>query len=473
MNAPDIRNLQDYLAAVCRPVRYVLLAYVAGQDANQFAELARRLGVDADVTAARGDSSDTSADTAGGEAQTLWQMYADETDALRSLSSGTEDFTPTYHRLCESCELNPFESFALAFALAMDMDAACASVASAIFGKPAVSSVMQLFSSSPAENAAWLAALERNRRKLSALFIGIDIGIDHPGAEPFALTPETRRRILGVEDIRSQSIDVAFTWEDIVMPPEQLALLHHICDQVRYRDTVYEAWGFGRKLAYGRGVRALFSGPPGTGKTMAAQIIAGDLGMELQRVNISSLVSKYIGDTERNIDAAFTRAQSADSVLFFDEADALFGKRGEQKDSHDKYANMQTAYLLQRFEDHDGVVILATNYASNLDAAFLRRIQNRIDFARPTLDHRKLIWQSLKLKSAPWSDDADMDFLSTFELTGSEIKNIILQAAFLAAKAEEPIGMKELITALRMELEKMSRIVDKAAYGEYVYLLAE
>lgn len=265
-----------------------------------------------------------------------------------------------------------------------------------------------------------------------------------------------------------------FTWDDIVLPLAQTRLLHHICDQVKYRDQVYADWGFAAKTSYGRGVRALFSGPPGTGKTMAAQIIAAELNMELYKVDLSSLVSKYIGDTEKNLDEVFSQAAKSSGILFFDEADAIFGKRGEQKDSHDKYANMQTAFLLQRFEEHDGVVLLATNLISNLDPAFTRRIQNRVDFPVPSATYRKQIWNSLLLKTAPFTEDIDSEFFAEkFELTGSAIKNIVLQAAFLAAAAGRGIGMGELVDALIMEFAKVDKIISRQDLGEYGYYWAD
>lgn len=263
-------------------------------------------------------------------------------------------------------------------------------------------------------------------------------------------------------------VNTYFTWDDIVLPPAQTRLLKHICEQVKYRNVVYGDWGFETKVAYGRGVRALFSGPPGTGKTMAAQVIASDLHMEMYKVDLSSLVSKYIGDTEKNLDEVFIQAAKSGGILFFDEADAIFGKRGEQKDSHDKYANMQTAFLLQRFEEYDGVVLLATNLASNLDPAFTRRIQNRIDFPVPSAEYRKQIWNGLLLKTAPFDDDIEIGFLAEkFDLTGSAIRNIVLQAAFLAAAAGNSIGMRELVEALAMEFSKTDKILSKNDLGEY------
>jgi SpoVK/Ycf46/Vps4 family AAA+-type ATPase len=180
-------------------------------------------------------------------------------------------------------------------------------------------------------------------------------------------------------------------------------------------------------------------------------------------------VSKYIGDTEKNLDGIFASAAERDCVLFFDEADAIFGKRGEQRDSHDKYANMQTSYLLQRFEEHDGIVILATNYAGNMDAAFIRRIQNIVEFSKPNAEQQQRIWKSLLLPTAPWGE-VDVIYLSRFDLTGSEIKNIVLHAAFLAAARNGDIGMNEIVFALNQELHKIGRPKAAKTFGEYARL---
>lgn len=265
-----------------------------------------------------------------------------------------------------------------------------------------------------------------------------------------------------------------FDWDDLILPPLQKHMLKHICDRVRYSGVVYGSWRLDCKACYGRGVHALLSGPPGTGKTMAAQIIAGELGMELFKIDLSSLVSKYIGETEKNLDNVFTEAAKSGGILFFDEADAVFGRRGEQKDSHDKYANLQTAFLLQRFEDYDGVVLLATNLISNLDPAFMRRIKVRVDFPAPDRDLRRKIWQNQLAGNSdvPLSADIDIPFLSeTFELTGAGIKNIVMTAAFLSAADNVDVGMKELIRALMMEYSKSDKILSVRELGEYAYYL--
>lgn len=282
------------------------------------------------------------------------------------------------------------------------------------------------------------------------------------------LRQNEQRRLHHLDKLASK-VHTGYTWDDLILPPEHKRLLRHICDRVVHSKTIYGQWGMDAGASYGRGVRALFSGPPGTGKTMAAQIIARKLNMELYTVNLSALVSKYIGETEKNLEEIFIEAEKSGGILFFDEADALFGRRGEQKDSHDKYANMQAAFLLQRFENYNGMVMLATNLISNLDPAFLRRIQIRVEFPLPDSDLRLKIWKKqLTGCSAPLSGDVDISFLAeAFELTGSVIRSIALTAAFMAAADHESIGMRQLIQALVMEFSKLDKVITARDLGEY------
>src|SRR5947209_4174339 len=181
----------------------------------------------------------------------------------------------------------------------------------------------------------------------------------------------------------ARKIHPTYRWGDIVLPADRIDRLSDICNHVRYRKQVYEEWGFDRKLAYGKGLTVLFAGPSGTGKTMAAQIIASELGLDLYKIDLSNVVSKYIGETEKNLAYIFAEAETSNAILFFDEADALFGKRSEVKDSHDRYANVEISYLLQRMEEYEGVVILATNFRKNMDEAFVRRLHFTIEFPLP------------------------------------------------------------------------------------------
>lgn len=263
-------------------------------------------------------------------------------------------------------------------------------------------------------------------------------------------------------------VNAAYTWEDLILPPEQKRRLKNACAQVEYRHRVYDQWGFGKKVAYGRGLSMLFTGPPGTGKTMAAQVIANRLGLELYKVDLSGVMSKYIGETEKQLGAVFDEVKKSQSILFFDEADALFGKRSETKDAHDRYANVQTSYLLQKMEEYDGIVILASNFLQNFDEAFKRRIKFIIDFTLPDRDRRERIWRSVLPRDLPRDEDIDFDFLArSFELSGSSIKNIAVSAAFLAAEEGVPVGMVHLLLATQAEQNKTGKTVGADELGEY------
>jgi SpoVK/Ycf46/Vps4 family AAA+-type ATPase len=222
----------------------------------------------------------------------------------------------------------------------------------------------------------------------------------------------------------------------------------------------------------GKGLNVLFAGDSGTGKTMAAEIIATDLGLELYKVDLSTLVSKYIGETEKNLDRIFTAAREANAILFFDEADAIFGKRSEVKDAHDRYANIEVGYLLQKMEEYDGVVILATNLKKNIDDAFVRRLHMTIDFPFPEEEDRMRIWQKVFPPEAPLDPDVDLRFLARqFKVTGGNIRNIALLAAFLAAEDGSDIGMSQIVRALRREYQKLGKLVTQSDFGEYLPLV--
>ncbi|MFQ5401131.1 MAG: AAA family ATPase [Anaerolineae bacterium] len=261
-------------------------------------------------------------------------------------------------------------------------------------------------------------------------------------------------------------IQPRYGWEDIILPQDTLDQLAEMVNTVRQRPVVYGDWGFGRKLALGKGLNALFAGESGTGKTMAADIMAGALGLDLYKVDLSTLVSKYIGETEKNLDRIFTEAATSNAILFFDEADAIFGKRSEVKDSHDRYANIEISYLLQRMEAYDGVVILATNLRANLDEAFTRRLHFAIEFPFPEAADRRRIWRVNFPPETPIAPDVDFGLLARrFRLTGGNIRNIILAAAFLAAESEQPVGMRHLLHATRREYQKMGRLIDESLFA--------
>lgn len=269
-------------------------------------------------------------------------------------------------------------------------------------------------------------------------------------------------------------INCVFGWEDIVLPEHSKRLLKTACDQVRYRHKVYDEWGFADKIAYGRSVSMIFTGPPGTGKTMAAQIIANELGLEIYRISLANVVSKYIGETEKNLDEIFDNAKKSKVILFFDEADVLFSKRTEVRDSNDKYSNMESAFLLQKIEEYHGIVILATNLVQNFDEAFKRRMKLMIDFPFPDADRRREMWKRAFPDSLPLSS-IDYDYLvDNFELSGSNIKNIALHSAFLAAaEGSGEVGMKHIIASLKNEYSKSGKAFTKADAGEYFYFLDE
>ncbi len=267
-------------------------------------------------------------------------------------------------------------------------------------------------------------------------------------------------------------VEAAYAWDDLVLPPAQMAQLRAIVGQQRHAAPVYDSWGFGRKLPYGRGLAALFSGPSGTGKTMSASILARALGLELYKIDLAGVVSKYIGETEKNLDRIFEEARTANIVLFFDEADALFGKRSEVRDAHDRYANIEISYLLQQMEGYEGVSILATNFGQNLDEAFSRRMQFVVEFPLPDAGDRERIWRGLLPDEAPVAADVDFAFLARqFELTGGHIKNCVVAAAFAAATRREVIGMTHLVRAVAAEYGKLGRPLQRAAFGDY-YALA-
>jgi hypothetical protein len=260
----------------------------------------------------------------------------------------------------------------------------------------------------------------------------------------------------------ARKIDPRFGWDDIVLPGDQVALLREIVDTVRQRPRVLDEWGVGEKLASSRGVTVLFAGPPGTGKTMAAEIMSAELGLDLYKIDLSTVVSKYIGETEKNLENIFEEAETSNAILFFDEADALFGKRSEVRDAHDRYANLEISYLLQRMEAYDGVTILATNLRANLDEAFTRRLQFAVDFPFPEEADRLRIWETLFPPAVPCAPDLDFAFLAErFKLAGGNIRNVIVNAAYLASADGGEVTMDHLLHGTRRELQKMGRLVDE------------
>ena len=261
-----------------------------------------------------------------------------------------------------------------------------------------------------------------------------------------------RQRLDGL----AERIEPAATWKDLVLPDAQLAMLREIAAHVRRRTKVYEEWGFARACGRGLGISALFAGESGTGKTMAAEVLAGELEIDLYRIDLASMVSKYIGETEKNLRKVFDAAEDGTAILLFDEADALFGKRSEVNDSHDRFANIEVSYLLQRMEAYRGLAILTTNLKGALDAAFQRRLRFVVQFPFPDAALRERIWRQVFPAGAP-TRSLDHSRLAQLNVPGGSIRNIAMNAAFLAAESDVPIDMEHLLKAARSESAKRER----------------
>jgi hypothetical protein len=257
-------------------------------------------------------------------------------------------------------------------------------------------------------------------------------------------------------DDLAHRIEPCAGWDDLVLPELQRRILREVVVNVRYRGLVYEGWGFGRKDKRGLGISALFAGPSGTGKTMAAEVLAAELRLDLYRIDLSSVVSKYIGETEKNLRRVFDAAEEGGAILLFDEADALFGKRTEVKDSHDRYANIEVSYLLQRMEAYRGLAILTTNMRRALDQAFLRRLRFVVEFPFPNAEQRREIWRRVFPLETP-TEGLDTGLLAQLNLAGGNIRNVALQAAFLAAEDDEAVQMQHVHRAARTEYAKLER----------------
>lgn len=267
-------------------------------------------------------------------------------------------------------------------------------------------------------------------------------------------------------------IEPGFKMEDLKIDAVNRSVLEDIVRQAELGGRVYDDWGLKRRYAYGRCVSVLLSGPPGTGKTMTVHALASRLGLELYKVDLSQITDKYVGETEKRLEEVFTRAEKSNMILFFDEADAVMGKRSEVRDAQDKYANTEISFILQRLEEYDGIVILATNNIQNIDTAFIRRIRYILVFQRPDKETRLEIWQSAFDEKVPLSEDVDFDYLAEqFELSGGEIKNIVLNAVFYAAAEDDEVSMKHIMKAIYREMTKGRRVALNGDYGKYGYML--
>jgi hypothetical protein len=321
---------------------------------------------------------------------------------------------------------------------------------------PDVAAVAAVFSLGPAQVRAACTTLARTG------------STDYP-----ALSAAARSRSGAALDSVAERVTADVRWDDLVVPPATARRLQQLASAVRCRREVFDAWQFGR-LTGRASVRALFSGPSGTGKTMAASVVARELGLDLYRVDLSAVVSKYIGETEKNLERVLSAAERTDAVLLFDEADALFGRRSEVKDSHDRYANIEVAFLLQRIESFDGVLVLATNLAGNLDEAFTRRLPFQVAFPPPDEAARRELWRRALPATAPVADDIDPEFLAhAFPMTGGGIRSAALLAAFLAAHEGVPICMAHLVKAVARQRQHQGKVPSSAEFGPYLRLARE
>ena len=306
-------------------------------------------------------------------------------------------------------------------------------------------------------------------------------------AEAGRLTAAASGRTLGVADVaggaRSQNaagldrlarrIEPRVGWADLVLPAPVVEQLGELTARARHRDRVLDEWGLAHTSLKGRGVTALFAGDSGTGKTMSAEVIAGSLGLDLYVIDLSTIVDKYIGETEKNLDRVFNEADRVNGVLLFDEADAIFGKRSEVKDARDRYANVEVAYLLQRMEVFDGMAILTTNLRANVDEAFLRRLDAIVEFPVPEVEDRRRLWERNLPAALPMADDIDTDFLARrFTLSGGNIRNVAVGAAFRAAEGERRVAMADLVRETAREYRKLGRLCVEAEFGSWFGVIA-
>lgn len=289
-----------------------------------------------------------------------------------------------------------------------------------------------------------------------------------------SLTEATRAQSSHSLGSLATKVSTGHTWDDLVLPTTTRKRVREMTVAITHRHVVYSQWGFERRVASDRGLKILFAGASGTGKTMTASVMAQEVGLDLYKIDLAGVVSKYIGETEKNLERIFRAAHSSNAILFFDEADALFGKRSEVKDAHDRYANIEVAYLLQRMEEHDGVVILATNLSKNIDEAFSRRMHYVVEFPLPDETHREQLWRGMFPPQAPLGKDVDFAFLAKqFTIAGGDIRNVALDAAFLAVQDGQVVTMKQLVVAMARQLMKQSRLPSPTDFKQYYTLIGQ
>ena len=290
-------------------------------------------------------------------------------------------------------------------------------------------------------------------------------------AEPADLQAAARAQNAAGLDRLAHRIEPRATWLQLVLPDDARVQLHELSARARQRERVLDEWGIGGRAMRGRGITALFAGDSGTGKTMSAEVIAAELGLDLYVIDLATVVDKYIGETEKNLDRIFAEADRVNGVLLFDEADAIFGKRSEVRDARDRYANVEVAYLLQRMERFDGLAVLTTNLRANLDEAFTRRIDVIVDFPMPEEDDRLRLWRLHLPESIPQDSDLDLGFMADrFRLSGGNIRNVCVTAAFFAAEADRPVSMADLVRGTEREYRKLGRLTVEAEFGPYLSL---
>lgn len=309
------------------------------------------------------------------------------------------------------------------------------------------------------------------RYRLSASEIGRAVELFRSGKEDrfsmicYQILSDSQERRLG--SVLRPSVG----FSDLKVPQDTMESLEQICCSVREGYRIFEQWNLGHQYPYGRAVTVLLAGAPGTGKTMTAHVLAKELGIPLYQVSLSNIMDKYIGETEKHLEQAFSFAEKMNMLLFFDEADSLFGKRGEVTEGKDRYANMEVSYILQRIEQFEGIVVLATNFHNNIDRAFLRRMKYVLKYQEPDEKVRREIWESCLPPELP-REELDLDFLARqFELTGGIIKNVVLNACVLALREESVLGMRQTLLAIRTEYRKMERSLSEEAWGAYGHLL--
>ena len=408
--------------------------------------------------------------TQAGDVETmvrLWQrdslllplaMYLDASE--QPTETGAPQGTATVSRLLERIEgflfLDTREAWPTASRPVLHVDAAKPTLAEQH------SAWQQILGPQTAEAPALLAG-QFNLSLSTISRVGAEVHAA-AGVDPDALLDRTWQACLAGTrprlDTLAQRLEPKVKWDDLVLPDQEHTLLQQISDQVAQRAKVYEDWGFAEKMSRGLGISVLFAGESGTGKTMAAEVIANHLRLNLYRIDLSAVVSKYIGETEKNLRRLFDAAEDGSAILFFDEADALFGKRSEVKDSHDRYANIEINYLLQRMEAYRGLAILATNMKSALDQAFLRRLRFVVNFPFPAVVQRKAIWQKVFPANLP-KDALDFDRLARLNITGGHIHNIALNAAFRAASTGAAVNMPHVLEAARAEFRKLNRPINE------------